>query len=82
MKIASITSLGAFVANASAQDVFEPSDFNVTEALIVNGVNVSAIPDLAALTAKRSLFAPCAAAVSHGIVSQKHLLTFDKVQFS
>jgi hypothetical protein len=45
--------------------LFEPSNFNVTEALIANGVNVSAIPDLASLTEKRSLSSPCAAAVSN-----------------
>ncbi|RYN32485.1 hypothetical protein AA0115_g3883 [Alternaria tenuissima] len=44
-------SLGALAvaARASTQDVFEPADFNVTEALMNNGVNVSAIPELAGL---------------------------------
>jgi hypothetical protein len=64
MKTSLITSLGAFALSATAQDVFEPSDFNVLEALVTNGVNVSALPDLAALTEKRSLSSPCAAAVS------------------
>jgi hypothetical protein len=65
MKASFIASLGVLAASALAQDVFEPSDFNVTEALIANGVNVSAIPDLASLTEKRSLSSPCAAAVSN-----------------
>jgi len=42
-------------AGASTQDVFEPADFNVTEALIDNGINVSTIPDLAGLEARSSL---------------------------
>jgi hypothetical protein len=58
-----LVSLGTFAA-ALAQDVFEPPDFNVTEALIANGVNVSAIPELAVLAEKRSLFSLCGIAVS------------------
>jgi hypothetical protein len=65
MKTSLIASIGAFAVSAIAQDVFEPSDFNVTEALVANGVNVSALPDLAALTEKRSLSRPCATAVSN-----------------
>jgi hypothetical protein len=65
MKASFIASLGAFAASTLAQEIFEPSNFNVTEALIANGVNVSAIPDLASLTEKRSLSSPCAAAVSN-----------------
>lgn len=40
--------LGALTlaAGAFAQDVFETPDFNVTEALIANGVNVSALAGL------------------------------------
>ena len=45
----------AVAAGASTQDVFEPADFNVTEALIDNGINVSTIPDLADLAARSSL---------------------------
>jgi hypothetical protein len=45
----------AVTAGVNAQDVFEPVDFNVTEALIENGVNVSAIPDLAGLVVRSSL---------------------------
>ncbi|CAE7185863.1 FAD binding domain containing protein [Pyrenophora teres f. teres] len=57
-------SLGAFVAAVSAQiDTFEPADFNVTKALILNGVNVSAIPELAGL-AKQSALSGCSIACS------------------
>jgi hypothetical protein len=57
-------SLSAFVAAVSAQTgVFEPADFNVTEALIANGVNVSAIPQLSALV-ERSFLGGCSIAVS------------------
>ena len=45
----------AVAAGASTQDVFEPAGFNVTEALIDNGINVSTIPDLAGLAARSSL---------------------------
>ena len=53
----------AVAAGASTQDVFEPADFNVTEALIDNGINVSTIPDLAGLAAGSSLKG-CSIAVS------------------
>ena len=45
----------AVAAGASTQDLFEPADFNVTEALIDNGINVSTIPELAGLAARSSL---------------------------
>lgn len=63
MRVASIVSLGITPAGIWAQDVFEPPDFNVTEALLNNGVNVSAIPDLAGLV-ERSLSSGCSIAVS------------------
>jgi hypothetical protein len=63
MKASFLTVLGAVAVKAVTQDGFEPSDFNVTEALIANGVNVSALPELAALNEKRSLSSPCTAAV-------------------
>jgi len=47
----------------SAQDTFEAPDFNVTDALIGNGVNVSAIPELANLVV-RSSSSGCSIAVS------------------
>lgn len=60
----SFFTLGAFAGFAAAQSgVFEPLDFNITEALIENGVNVSAIPELAQL-AERSLLSGCSIAVS------------------
>ena len=65
MKASSILSLGAAAGGILAQDVFEPSDFNVTDALIANGVDVSALPGLTKLTEKRSVSSPCAIAVGH-----------------
>lgn len=57
----------AATATVSAQDIFEAPDFNVTEALIKNGVNVSAIPELAGLAIRSSL-SGCSIAVSFGTV--------------
>jgi hypothetical protein len=53
----------AFAAGSAAQEAFEAPDFNVTEALINNGVNVSAIPELAGLAVRSSL-SGCSIAVS------------------
>lgn len=62
-----IFQLSALAAFVSAQTgIFEPVGFNVTKALISNGVNVSAIPELAALT-ERSLLSECSIAVSFEI---------------
>ncbi|KAF1947958.1 FAD-binding domain-containing protein [Clathrospora elynae] len=61
MKLQRIVSLSV-ASSALAQDAFEPSDFNVTEALVANGFNVSALPELAALKEKRSVSSPCAIA--------------------
>lgn len=49
-------SLGALAlaAGSLAQETFESSDFNVTEALIENGVDVSAIPELSGLVVRSS----------------------------
>jgi hypothetical protein len=57
MKFFEKISLGALAvaAGVTAQDAFEPADFNVTEALIDNGINVSAIPELAGLVVRSSL---------------------------
>jgi hypothetical protein len=61
---ASSIALSAFVpAGIFGQNVFEPTDFNVTEALMNNGVNVLDIPELAEST-KRSLLSGCSIAVS------------------
>jgi hypothetical protein len=46
MRVSSILSLGFMPAGIIAQDVFEPADFNVTEALLANGIDVSALPGL------------------------------------
>ena len=63
MKVTSVVSLSAFVA-AGLGSTFEPADFNVTEALTNNGINVSAIPELAGLVERSSLSA-CSIAVGH-----------------
>ena len=42
---------------------FEPADFDVTEALLQNGVKASALPELASV-AERSALNGCTAAVS------------------
>lgn len=65
MRFQLFVALSALTINVTAQEVFEPVDFNVTEALRSNGVNVSALPDLAELNEKRSIFSPYAAAVRH-----------------
>ena len=47
MKVTPAVSIGALTAGALAQsgaNTFEKADFNIAEALIGNGVNVSAIP--------------------------------------
>ncbi|KAF1847782.1 FAD-binding domain-containing protein [Cucurbitaria berberidis CBS 394.84] len=54
-------SIAAFVAGVLSQSTFEPSDFNITEALLDNGVNISAIPELAPLV-ERSLISGCSLA--------------------
>lgn len=51
-----------FAACALSQS-FEPADFNVTKALLNNGVDVSAIPDLSGLP-ERSTLNSCSIAVS------------------
>jgi len=53
MKLSGIILLGASIAVTSA-DPFEPSDFNVTDALIKNGVDVSSVPDLAGFVGRSS----------------------------
>ena len=63
MRISPAIALGFTPAGIWAQDVFEPPNFNVTQALLDNGVNVSAIPELAGL-AERSLSSGCSIAVS------------------
>lgn len=65
MKVTSVVSCGALAASVSGQNgnaFFEGPDFNVTEALIDVGFNVSAIPELADLVDHLSLTA-CSVAV-------------------
>ncbi|KAJ8116801.1 hypothetical protein OPT61_g1844 [Boeremia exigua] len=62
MRVQSTLPLLALASSALAQDLFEATDFNITEALIANGVDVAALPELANLTEKRSLSSPCAVA--------------------
>jgi hypothetical protein len=59
----SIVPLAALAAGVVSQSTFEPADFNITEALLDNGVNVSALPDLSSLV-DRSSTSGCSAAVS------------------
>ncbi|KIX97936.1 uncharacterized protein Z520_06014 [Fonsecaea multimorphosa CBS 102226] len=54
-------SLGSAAFAAAQNNTFEPPDFNVTEALINQGVNVSALPELDSLT-KRSSLSACSIA--------------------
>jgi hypothetical protein len=68
MKVKSVLFLGAIAGRVSAQDAFEPSGFNVTEALVENGVDFSALPELAVLVEKRSLSNPCAIAVGTALL--------------
>ncbi|KAH6629275.1 hypothetical protein C7974DRAFT_184022 [Boeremia exigua] len=53
--------LTILVAGATAQSTFEPADFNITKALLDNGINVSELPDLAPLV-DRSFTGGCSAA--------------------
>ena len=64
MKTIATISVCAFVAGTVAQiAAFEPADFNVTEALIHNGVNVSAIPELSSLVERTLDLTPCSIVV-------------------
>ena len=66
MRTASIASIGALVIGTVAQtSTFEPADFNITKALIDNGVDVSAIPELSGLVGRTLDFSPCSIAVSY-----------------
>jgi hypothetical protein len=61
----SIVSFVAFAVGVASQAIFEPSDFNITKALLNNGVNVSAIPQLVPFV-ERSLLSGCSVAVCFG----------------
>jgi len=55
-----LVAIGGFVFG---QDAFEPSDFDIQEALLDLGVNVSTLPQLAPLV-ERSSQSGCSIAVS------------------
>jgi hypothetical protein len=76
MKASSFLTLGALAAGAVAQEgIFENAEFNITEALLANGVDVSVIPELDSLV-ERTLLSGCSIAVS--IPTQKrHILLTD-----
>ena len=63
MKLFSVAAIAALTASSVAQDSFETPDFNVTEALVEQGVNLTALPELAGL-AERSSDLACSIAVS------------------
>lgn len=70
----SFVSVAAFLAGALAQRTFEPADFNVTDALLENGVDISAIPELAELAGnlqERSLINGCTIAVRRPLLDDK-----------
>jgi hypothetical protein len=63
MRVHSLVTLSILGTGTWAQSTFEPADFNITEALLKTGVNVSAIPQLDALV-ERSSFSGCSIACS------------------
>jgi hypothetical protein len=63
MQILLLALLGLMPFGVIAQDVFEPADFNVKEALLKNGVDVADLPELSQL-GKRSSMSRCVVAVS------------------
>jgi hypothetical protein len=64
MKTPTLFPIVALVAGIRAQTgEFEAADFNITEALATNGINVSALPQLAPLV-ERSPLSGCLVAVS------------------
>jgi len=63
MKLSSIAATAALTASSVAQDLFETPDFNVTEALVEQGVNISALPEFVGLIEQSSDLA-CSIAVS------------------
>ena len=63
MRFSQFVLLGFFPSVLLAQQTFESPDFDVTAALLDNGVNVSDIPDPADLS-KRTSSGSCSVAVS------------------
>lgn len=72
-KMKSIASLAAFAGGVASQVAFEPTEFNVTAALLNNGVAVSALPDLTSTVGRTSVNG-CSAAV--GAVNRIFLTMF------
>lgn len=73
MKAGTALSIGALAASTFAQantGAFEPADFNITDALIDNGVNVSAIPELSGLVQRTLDLSPCSIAVGCTLCKQ------------
>jgi hypothetical protein len=62
MRLSVLSVVGAFAAAVTAQSTFEATDFNVTEALLDVGVNISSIPALEGLV-QRSSTSGCSIAV-------------------
>lgn len=63
MRISPIAFLGFLQAAIFGQELFEPADFNVTQALLDNGVELSALPDEAGHATQSQLIG-CSLAVS------------------
>jgi hypothetical protein len=63
MRVSLLVPSGTLVAGALAQSMFEPTNFNVTQALLDKGVDVSSIPQLKGLV-ERSSSSECSIAVS------------------
>jgi hypothetical protein len=73
----------SFAAGATSQEYSEPSNFSITEALLENGVNVSAIPQLQELeNEERSFSDPCAIAVYYYIHTWVSFVDSSSVQLA
>jgi hypothetical protein len=68
--------LSTSFACAAAQELFEPRDFNITNALIANGVKLSSIPAIADLE-KHSIPKSCELAVSRPILASSSVSHVD-----
>lgn len=72
MIVPAFLSVLGVLAGAAVAQTFEPADFNVTEALLDLGVNVTQLPELSDLV-ERSGNHRCAAAVSQSFILFKWL---------
>jgi hypothetical protein len=73
----------SYSGSAVAQEYAEPGNFNITKALLENGVNVAAIPQLHELGNERRSFSdPCAIAVCHYIQTREPLVDSSSVQLA